>query len=293
MNDSQLAASVLALLDGTADTFLVCAGAGAVVSQKTAAQAKTLLALVKADVGLGNVDNTADASKPVSTAQQTAIDLKIGGSVGSTDNQLVRSDGAGGSTVQATGITVDDSNNVTGVAAITASGAVTVPAGSSSSPGLVISQPSGSTVNGFFSHSPPSVSLAINSVPIIQFNGSTYINIHSSVNMGFSGGGTATNVNADIGWGRSAAGMLEINDGNFSGTKGTFRDLKLRDLISTRLICAGTYTVGTLPSAAANAYKFATVSDSSVTTFGSTVSAGGSSKVMVFSNGSNWTVFAI
>lgn len=32
--------------------------------------------LVKGDVGLGNVDNTADANKPVSTAQQTALDGK-------------------------------------------------------------------------------------------------------------------------------------------------------------------------------------------------------------------------
>lgn len=32
--------------------------------------------LVKADVGLSNVDNTSDASKPVSTAQQTALNLK-------------------------------------------------------------------------------------------------------------------------------------------------------------------------------------------------------------------------
>lgn len=32
--------------------------------------------LVKADVGLANVDNTSDASKPVSTAQQAALDLK-------------------------------------------------------------------------------------------------------------------------------------------------------------------------------------------------------------------------
>ena len=30
--------------------------------------------LVKADIGLGNVDNTSDANKPISTAQQTAID---------------------------------------------------------------------------------------------------------------------------------------------------------------------------------------------------------------------------
>jgi hypothetical protein len=34
------------------------------------------LALVKGDVGLGNVDNTSDANKPVSSAQQTALDLK-------------------------------------------------------------------------------------------------------------------------------------------------------------------------------------------------------------------------
>ena len=40
------------------------------------AAAKTALTLVKADVGLANVDNTSDASKPVSTAQQTALNLK-------------------------------------------------------------------------------------------------------------------------------------------------------------------------------------------------------------------------
>lgn len=37
---------------------------------------KTDLVLVKADVGLGNVDNTTDANKPVSTATQTALNLK-------------------------------------------------------------------------------------------------------------------------------------------------------------------------------------------------------------------------
>ncbi|MDQ3782131.1 MAG: hypothetical protein M3349_04235, partial [Actinomycetota bacterium] len=40
---------------------------------------KTLTApagIVKADVGLGSVDNTADSAKPVSTAQQTALDAK-------------------------------------------------------------------------------------------------------------------------------------------------------------------------------------------------------------------------
>lgn len=42
---------------------------------------KTDLVLVKTDVGLGNVDNTTDAAKPVSTAQQTALDLKINSSL--------------------------------------------------------------------------------------------------------------------------------------------------------------------------------------------------------------------
>jgi hypothetical protein len=45
-------------------------------TNRTPAQVKTDLALVKGDVGLGNVDNTADTAKPVSTAQQTALNLK-------------------------------------------------------------------------------------------------------------------------------------------------------------------------------------------------------------------------
>lgn len=43
-------------------------------ANRTPAQLKTDLTLVKGDVGLGNVDNTSDANKPVSTAQQTALD---------------------------------------------------------------------------------------------------------------------------------------------------------------------------------------------------------------------------
>jgi hypothetical protein len=45
-------------------------------TNRTPAQLKTDLVLVKGDVGLGNVDNTADTAKPVSTAQQTALDAK-------------------------------------------------------------------------------------------------------------------------------------------------------------------------------------------------------------------------
>ncbi len=55
----------------------------------------------------------------------------------------------------------------------------------------------------------------------------------------------------------------------------------------------GNYTVATLPSAASNAGHEANVTDSSVTTFGSTVAGGGSSNVKVRSNGTNWTVTGI
>ncbi len=45
-------------------------------TNRTPAQVKTDLSLTAGDVGLGNVDNTADADKPVSSATQTALDGK-------------------------------------------------------------------------------------------------------------------------------------------------------------------------------------------------------------------------
>ena len=51
-------------------------GTGAPTDLAIATTLKTALSLAKADVGLGNCDNTSDANKPVSTATQTAIDLK-------------------------------------------------------------------------------------------------------------------------------------------------------------------------------------------------------------------------
>lgn len=70
--DSDL--TTIAGLTATTDNFMVSAASA--WASRTPAQAKTSLALVKGDVGLGNVDNTSDAAKPVSTATQTALDLK-------------------------------------------------------------------------------------------------------------------------------------------------------------------------------------------------------------------------
>lgn len=92
--DSDL--TTIAGLTATTDNFLVAASSA--WASRTPAQAKTSLGLVKADVGLGNVDNTSDASKPVSTATQTALDLKqpldsdlttIAGLTATSDNFMV------------------------------------------------------------------------------------------------------------------------------------------------------------------------------------------------------------
>lgn len=50
------------------------------------------VSLVKADVGLGNVDNTSDANKPISTATQTALNAKFDTPTGTTA-EYVRGDG--------------------------------------------------------------------------------------------------------------------------------------------------------------------------------------------------------
>jgi hypothetical protein len=64
---------------GTAGHLLVAVGA---------TSAPTWRAGVKGDVGLGNVDNTSDTNKPVSTAQQTALNLKLNLAGGDTTGKV-------------------------------------------------------------------------------------------------------------------------------------------------------------------------------------------------------------
>ncbi|HSU29533.1 MAG TPA: hypothetical protein VLJ68_14195 [Chitinophagaceae bacterium] len=51
--------------------------------------------IVKSDVGLGNVDNTSDANKPVSTATQSALNLKINLSEKAANNGVATLDAGG------------------------------------------------------------------------------------------------------------------------------------------------------------------------------------------------------
>ena len=66
------------------------------------------------------------------------------------------------------------------------------------------------------------------------------------------------------------------------------------NLTASGTVTIGTYTVGTLPSAAANTRARAFVTDSNLafnsTNLGSTVTAGGAILVPVFSDGTNWVI---
>ena len=67
---------------GVADTSLLVTTTGTqTLTNKTITSPS---GLAKGDVGLGNVDNTSDANKPVSTATQTALDLKLASATASS-----------------------------------------------------------------------------------------------------------------------------------------------------------------------------------------------------------------
>ena len=86
-------------LETTAITWSQFAGAGSVIATGTTSQYyrgdKTWATLDKTSVGLGNVDNTTDLLKPISTATQTALNAKVT-KVASTDQALVRFNGTTG-----------------------------------------------------------------------------------------------------------------------------------------------------------------------------------------------------
>jgi hypothetical protein len=75
-NLTSIQGRTVTLADAGADALFGWDDSDSAYKNLSASDAKTALSLVKGDVGLGNVDNTSDANKPVSTATQTALDLK-------------------------------------------------------------------------------------------------------------------------------------------------------------------------------------------------------------------------
>ena len=116
----------------TADGVVLSSAASDATSKANAAQAaSTPIAhasntsnphsVTKAQVGLGSVDNTADTAKPVSTAQQTALNLKANiasptftGTVGGITAAMV---GAPSGSGTSTGTNTGDQTNISGNAA--------------------------------------------------------------------------------------------------------------------------------------------------------------------------------
>jgi len=89
---SQTANRVVTIPDAT--TTLVGTDVTQTLTNKTltAPAITSPTGLVKADVGLANVDNTSDASKPISTATQTALNAKEGTITAGTTSQYWRGD---------------------------------------------------------------------------------------------------------------------------------------------------------------------------------------------------------
>lgn len=65
-----------AVAEGVSNLYFTTPRAAAAAPVQTVAGRAGAVVLTKGDVGLGNVDNTSDVNKPVSTAQQAALDAK-------------------------------------------------------------------------------------------------------------------------------------------------------------------------------------------------------------------------
>ena len=99
-------------------TTVATAKSEAITAAGTAADGKistAVAALTKSSVGLGNVDNTSDANKPVSTATQTALDLKAPKAAPTFTGTLTAADVtiSGNLTVSGTTTTVNTTNFTT------------------------------------------------------------------------------------------------------------------------------------------------------------------------------------
>ena len=133
------------------DTFMGSANQAAMRTNMSLGTAATADSTDFATAAQGSLANSAvqpgdlgtaaysDTTAFATAAQGTLADSSIQGTVGTTDNRLVRADGTGGKTLQATGVAIDDSDNVTGVDSISAKG----------SGGLVLKTSGGATVATF------------------------------------------------------------------------------------------------------------------------------------------------
>lgn len=208
------------------------------------AQQAALDALTKDDVGLDNVDNTSDINKPVSTAQQAAIDAAGGGS--SFDQDLNTTDSPTFATLTTTDTIATDVYTVD----LGATGTVTT---------------NSLDASGTVSADDVHARLMKNNL------GQNVFWMQSSKVICYKD------------WTPNGDGLLD------NGTTSTrWATVYTQDLDASGTVKKGVYTVATLPTGEAGMTCF--VSDANATTRGSTVAGGGANFMPVYSDGTNWII---
>jgi len=221
---------------------------------------------------------TADRTLTMPDADGTILT----GALGSTDNRLLRADGTGGVTAQGSAITVDDSGNMSNVGTLSTSGSITSSSASAFQPQNQVENTANDAFGGF--------------MMVLKKRGSSIVQVGDQLGAfmfrGWDGSAyqNAAYLSAQVA--SASAGAVKADFQMVAGTNIlTFRSSATANLELPGPLKLASYTVGTLPAAAtAGAGAMAYVTDSNTTTFNATVASGGSNKVAVISDGTNWKV---
>ena len=128
-----------------------------------------------------------------------------------------------------------------------------------------------------------SVSIGSSALDTGLLNSGTGLKLGSGSLIGWNNAASVSTSNPDLSLSRASANTLQVGDGS-ANSNGT--------IVARRVQSAGE-TVANLPAAAAgNAGTITYITDANATTIGSTVAGGGSNKVLVWSNGTAWKIFA-
>lgn len=156
----------------------------------------------------------------------------IGGSTGATDNRVVRVDGTGGSTIQGSAVTIDDSGNVSGV------GSLTVDSFGTGDSALIIET---------FTD-PANTSVKAARLRTASSTRRLYIGNSSNAFYSIHFGGVSTVESFP-----QVTSNITCTSGNISASSGS--------VSASTFMQTGVYTFATVPSASANTGKFIRISD--------------------------------
>lgn len=334
--------------DANAATVRATLGLGSIATLATGDKQDTLVAG-------GNI-KTINGVSPLGSGD-LVVSGGIGGSTGATDNRVLRSDGTGGATAQASAIEIDDNGRISNP---TGNLSIVVPTyGASPNYGELYFNNSALYQSYFHINATNPMSGGPDNFGLIYYNNNQLVfGFYSGARITFTGAGAQATMagtwnfpasavipSPSLGASSNGGGDVRLvlsktgngvnqtltgyaycyaqtgippaldmrarsiqigaysdvssshvwNDTNItnkllveSGSNGTTVTGNFN--VTGGLSSVGTYTVGTLPSASSNAGKEAQVTDSSVTTYRSTVSGGGANRVKVFSDGTNWLV---